>query len=77
MKYKLYFIKADSVENDKEVTFIGEYNCTDSYMQAIDDFLKKINFKSYYKRLITKSTTEKMIDYGSHWNFFKVVIEND
>lgn len=72
MKYKLYFINSEKIE-----TLIGEYNCPNDYMYAIDSFLKAYNYKSYYKRFMLDSETKTIIDVGSHTEFFKVVSEND
>ena len=43
--------------------------------KAIEAYLAKINFQSYYYRTWDETPTKRKVDYGSHSEFF--LLEND
>lgn len=45
--------------------------------KAMNDYLNKIKFKSYYTRINFENEKRIIIDYGSHSEFFIVESEND
>jgi hypothetical protein len=49
-----------------------EVETIDEAHKVIDDYLKKINFKSYYTRTNFLKDNTMWIDYGSHTHFFYI-----
>jgi hypothetical protein len=63
---KLYW--GDCIDGYKE---IGEYKNQKELSVAINEYLKSLNFKSYYSRHWVDDDGFTMCDYGSHVDFFK------
>ena len=50
---------------------IGEYVSQEAMQIAMNDYIKRLNFKSYYMRGWETGGEYTMCDYGSHTNFFR------
>jgi len=53
--------------NDRD---FGLFETHDQAYEAISEYLKETNFKSYYYRQVCLEDKTLMIDYGSHSHFF-------
>ena len=57
--------------SDGKNTLISEVNTWQQAVKCMNNYLKEINFKSYYMRFWIENNT-LVIDYGLHSNFFHI-----
>lgn len=57
--------------SDGKNTLISEVNTWQQAVKCMNNYLKEINFKSYYMRFWIENNI-LVIDYGSHSNFFHI-----
>lgn len=63
---KLYF------RNDKELVFLFECETEELCYRHINKFLEDRDYKSYYSRSWVNEDGIKIIDVGSHYEFFEI-----
>ena len=55
-------------------TFVADVNDEHEALNQIQGFLKTINYRSYYTRLWSPEPGHRIIDFGSHTEFFHLYI---
>ena len=57
-------------DNSNPPNIVGLLENAKDALECISDFLKSVNFKSYYIRINSIEDSKVIIDYGSHTHFF-------
>ena len=58
--------------NDDLLELVGEYETKEEVFKAMNDFLRGLQFESYYQRWCCHPDGTVKIDYGSWRNFFYI-----
>lgn len=68
-------MKVEFENSDGERSYVGESDTRQGCFQIINNYLKEHDFKSYYKRIThIPERDELWIDFGSHTEFFYIVL---